>query len=375
MLYRWIPGFQLVRNPERLGVVAMLFVSLLTGRGVSLIAMKARPLAAALAILVPLEHIGSLPRLQRVPVGDDVPQVYRWLATHPVRALAEVPIHGEGLVRKEALEMYFSTYHFARIVQGYESYQPLLSNEMRRLVSEFPSERSLAALSHVGVDTILVHHGRPGSKDLGPQLLQAERNSRIFRVERFAGLEAKVFEGEADEVYRIVSSPRARAASFPRGQRLRGPAWRYRASAGLPELAGDNDRDTLWTIEGPLRGGEFIELSFGEALAVSGVVMQLRMDSSFPSRFRIEGKTEEGRWLPLARYDAAHAIQLLDRLMSDPSQAAVGFVLESRPLLGLRLVAGSPNGGFFGWSTPEIEVWVPATSAQEPGVVSDSFNR
>src|SRR4051812_19179305 len=35
ILYRWVPGFQLVRIPERLGLLAMLFVALLAARGIS----------------------------------------------------------------------------------------------------------------------------------------------------------------------------------------------------------------------------------------------------------------------------------------------------------------------------------------------------
>ena len=43
-----------------------------------------------------------------MPVAHRVPEVYRWLAANPAGAVAEVPVHGEGLVREETLEMYFS---------------------------------------------------------------------------------------------------------------------------------------------------------------------------------------------------------------------------------------------------------------------------
>ena len=70
LLHRWVPGFQLVRIPERLGLLAMLFVGLLAGRGLSLLETRGARLAAVLlAALMPLEHIGPLPVSERVPVG------------------------------------------------------------------------------------------------------------------------------------------------------------------------------------------------------------------------------------------------------------------------------------------------------------------
>ena len=101
-----------MRIPERLSLLAMLFVGLLVGRGLEPAAASSR-LARARAAAgwpVPLEHVSPLPLSVRVPVGRELPAVYFWLAAQPgVARYAEVPTHGESLVRKETLEMYFST--------------------------------------------------------------------------------------------------------------------------------------------------------------------------------------------------------------------------------------------------------------------------
>src|SRR5262249_39214727 len=68
LLYHWVPGFQLVRIPERLSLLAMLFVGLLAGRAIDLVATRSRRVALVLAALVPLEHVGPLPVSDRVPV-------------------------------------------------------------------------------------------------------------------------------------------------------------------------------------------------------------------------------------------------------------------------------------------------------------------
>lgn len=352
LLYDWVPGFQLVRNPERLAVVAMLFFALLAGRGVDLLARGRSPIVGiALAVLVPLEHISSLPRLEQVPVGEDVPAVYRWLAASPARALAELPVHGEGLIRKEAYEMYFSTYHFRPMIHGYESYPPLLSHVLRRLAGEFPSERALLALEHVGVDTLVVHHGREGDLD---GLSEAVVRGRLEPIARFEN----AFEGGSDEVFRIVPAEPLAPAPFPEGRRLRSPEWRLRASGGKPELAQDADGATAWKIDGPLEGGEFVEVVFERPVPVSGVVLPLRMDSAFPARFHLRILSLENRWVRVASFDDAHVLQLLDRLRQDPSRASIGFARDGRKLLGVRLEAGVLGESFFGWSIPEVEIWV-----------------
>jgi hypothetical protein len=62
----------------------------------------------------------------------------------------------------------------------------------------------------------------------------------------------------------------------------------------------------------------------------------------------------------VARFDAGHALQLLDRLLADPRQAAIGFDFgpSGRALYGLSLLVEDGGASFEGWSIPEIEVLV-----------------
>jgi hypothetical protein len=386
ILYRWVPGFQLVRIPERLGLLAMLFVGLLAGRGLSLLETRGARLGAVLlAALIPLEHVGPLPVSERVPVGRRVPESVRWLAANPARAIAEVPIHGEGLVREETEEMYFSAYHWKPIIHGYTAYPPLLSKVLRRTAAQFPSETSLQALSRVGVDTVVVHHGRPVGGDLARRLRDTGQRSpesfhrllrlaeldlvdrvpgavaagRIQRVARFEGAPARLYESTADEVYRILPLEAHAAAPFPRGHRLRDPLWHYRTKLGDPAPAADADIATSWRVPRSLLGDEFFEITFDHPLGVAGVVLPLRRDSAFPTRFRVAGRVPGSGWVELARLDEAHVLQLVDRLREDPQRAALGFDLGGRTLEGVNLLVDEAGTSFEGWSLPEVEVWVP----------------
>ena len=390
ILHRWVPGFQLVRIPERLALLAMLFVALLAGRGLGIIERQRWTLAGlALAALVPLEHLGTLPLSERVPVAGRVPEVYRWLASHHVHALAEVPIHGEGLVREETEEMYFSTAHFKPIVDGYTAYPPLLSRLLRRLAAEFPSETTLQVFGRLGIDTVVVHRGRPLGADLARRLRDTGQRdpaafARLLRLAeldlfdrlpaavaagsirleaRFDGPAARLWLSDADEVYRVLPAPAHSPAPFPSGHRLRDPGWHYRTKLGDPSPAADGDPATSWTVPRFLLGDEFFEVTFDRPLRVAGVVLPLRRDSVFPTRFRVAGRGAGGQWTELARLDEAHVLQLVDALVADPRRGALGFDLGGRELSGISLLVDEAGTSFEGWSLPEVEVWVPDRGA------------
>jgi hypothetical protein len=364
----------------------MLFVGLLAGRGLSLLETRGARLGAVLlAALIPLEHVGPLPVSERVPVGRRLPESVRWLAANPARAIAEVPIHGEGLVREETEEMYFSAYHWKPIIHGYTAYPPLLSKVLRRAAAQFPSETSLQALGRVGVDTIVVHHGRPVGGDLARRLRDTGQRSpesfhrllrlaeldlverlpgavaarRIQRVARFEGAPARLYESSADEVYRILPLEAHAPAPFPRGHRQRDPLWHYRTKLGDPAPAADGDLATSWRVPRFLLGDEFFEITFDRPLIVAGVVLPLRRDSAFPTRFRVAGRVPGRGWVELARLDEAHVLQLVDRLREDPQRAALGFDLGGETLEGVSLLVDEAGTSFEGWSLPEVEVWVP----------------
>jgi hypothetical protein len=350
LLYYGLPGFQLVRIPERLALLAMLFVALLVGRALTVLPPRVpRAVVILLAALVPLEHLSPL-ATERVPVGGDVPAVYRWLATQPVRAVAEVPVHGEGLVRKETIEAYFSTYHWKPVIHGYTAYPLLVTKVMRRMAAEFPSEVALQALGRVGVDTVVVHADRADSR-LNEAVVAAVAARRLEHVASFPDPET--------HVYRVHAGPPSAPAPFPAGRRARENGWRYRTKAGDPAPAADGDPRTVWRVPRALNGDEFYEIRFDRPLAVSGVVLRLNRDSAFPTRLRVGGLDLQGRWTELARLDDAHWLQLLESVLSRPGPGAFGFDLGGRVLTGVILQPGEGGSSFEGWSIPEIEVLTP----------------
>jgi len=379
-----IPGFHLMRYPERLGLLAMLFVGLLAGQALTLISRRGFGLCVlVLSGLVPLEHVSPRPVTSRIPVEPEIPSVYHWLAQNPVHALAEVPTHGEGLVRMESEEMYFSTYHFKPIIHGFVSYPTLLNRLLRRLASQFPSEVTLQAFQRIGVDTVVVHRGRQEALDLYHQLGgEGDLFRKLMKVAQldvyerlpgaleagrlrqetvFKGPEAHLYDGSvtADEVYRVVPADPTPAAPFPKGRRLRDPSWVYRTSWGDPSPAADGDLSTAWVSPDPLTGSEFFQVTFDRPVTVCGLVLPLRWDTVFPTRFRVQGLKPDGGWSRLASFNEGQALQLLDQLLSDPRTAAIGFEFPETSVRGLRLIVAEGGTSFDGWSIPEFEVRIP----------------
>src|SRR5688572_19003739 len=150
--------------------------------------------------------------------------------------------------------------HWRRTIHGYTAYPPLLTGHLRRLAAQFPHPVALQAFARVGVDTVVVHHGRPLGSDLARRLRDtggfetsrfetllrragldlfdglphAVAKGRIRREARFDGSVRPLYRSTADEVYRLSAVERRPGAPFPTGRRMRGSGWHYRAKGGDP---------------------------------------------------------------------------------------------------------------------------------------------
>jgi len=220
LLYSFVPGFQYLRIPERFGLLAMLLVALLVAQGLTVLEAARLPVVAlVLAALVPVEHLSIATIATAVPVGDDVPPVYRWLATQSVHALAEVPTYGEHAFRRETWEMYYSTYHFKPIVHGYTAYPTRESIRLRECALGVPEEQALDCLESWRVDTLIVHYPPPGTSlrqhpaweelvGLPPHsfyrgIAAREADGSLQRLASFEGPRSRI-PGGADVAFRIV---------------------------------------------------------------------------------------------------------------------------------------------------------------------------
>jgi hypothetical protein len=162
LLMDWVPGFSTLRGPFRFLVVTQLGLALLAGLGLERIlayvpSRMRWPLAIAtgFATFVAYGPLPALP-LRAEPTGAEIPPAYRWLAEHGEgRALVEEP---SPLFVESARRMYFSTYHWLPIVDGYGGYPPGTALHIHRITSRFPAPAALQELvDNVDIGWILVH--------------------------------------------------------------------------------------------------------------------------------------------------------------------------------------------------------------------------
>jgi hypothetical protein len=171
LLAHVVPGFSAMRVPQRFGALATLATCGLAALGLA--ALRARletagyrrvraalPWVAAallLAEVTPHHRLGVWP----VPVGDGVPESYRWLCEHGAGgALLELPANPNDLYR-ESTFMYFSVFHWLPLVNGYSAYPPKSYVAIMNAAKALPQPDALeSVLRQAQLRWILVHEER-----------------------------------------------------------------------------------------------------------------------------------------------------------------------------------------------------------------------
>jgi hypothetical protein len=189
-LYDYLPGFQGLRVPSRMVIMVALGLSVLAGYAVAALGKKFKSpvvrlvLAVALSLAVIGESAANI-SLARMPTGEDIPPVYHWLAEQEGDfAILELPLPGSARsVHTATRYMYFSTYHWKRLVNGYSGFFPEEYDHLYQTVApEFPSEDSIDHFESLGIRYLIIHYGRRGPGKL--YRLLEEKFSHRLREER-----------------------------------------------------------------------------------------------------------------------------------------------------------------------------------------------
>jgi hypothetical protein len=161
LLYDFAPGWDGVRTPGRINTLTSLGLALLAGAGLCLVLQLTQRLDAHRRVLRPaaaacvsalclgailLEGLGppAQPRVPPAPPGQRdraSPQLhlpFDW----------DIPA---------ILYLYWSTAGFPAVVNEYGSFQPVALQRLRTVMERFPDARSVQALRHLGVRTVILH--------------------------------------------------------------------------------------------------------------------------------------------------------------------------------------------------------------------------
>jgi hypothetical protein len=208
LLYYLVPGFHAMRVPGRFALLVALAASVLAALGFlrACAALQSRwgltqrginSLQGGLALcwigLFMLE-LGFMPMpLASIATGEDVPKVYRWLATKPLNGpIVELPL---GQSFWQALKyMYFSTYHWLPLVNGTSRYSPPTYEQLSSEIAALPSRESAELLSAIGVKGLVLH-----TDQLEPSEVALWQQAKLSEI----GLE-EIARFGSDVVYRLA---------------------------------------------------------------------------------------------------------------------------------------------------------------------------
>jgi len=160
--YGWLHAYVLpyrgLRVPARMAMLVGLSLSILVGYGVARLTARRTPRVAfgvtlAIALLIFVEYRSTLVLSH---VWTSPPPVYERLRNEPPSVLLELPLRSPDIYL-EPVYMYFSTFHWHKLVNGYSGFSPSSYARLLRLVATFPDEASIAELRRRNVNFVIVH--------------------------------------------------------------------------------------------------------------------------------------------------------------------------------------------------------------------------
>ena len=181
LFYRFLSPFRGLRSPARFGALVALTLAVLAGFGAKRVLAWRRSRLyqrAAFAALIAFAMVDAWPALALQPVWNEPPSVYEVLKYTPNVVIAETPLLEDETANIPF--MYFSLWHWMRMVNGYSGFIPNSYAEFRKQMVFFPDATSIAALRSRGVKYVTVNCGLyyPGCREL----MDAMRHDRRLRL-------------------------------------------------------------------------------------------------------------------------------------------------------------------------------------------------
>ena len=200
-LYRWLYdhffAFRGFRAPARFAILACCAMSVLGGFG--FLFLERRLLAKAparryllIAVLVAIGvESGSSP-LDLAEQPTKVPPVYRFLQGAPHSVIIEFPMKDYN-----PTYMFWSTYHWHSLINGYSGYQPRDVSDTMALMPTFPDDDSVDRLKALRARYILVHQAFYQPEDYSELMYEIAQRPELISVGRYrdwVGGDTQIFE-------------------------------------------------------------------------------------------------------------------------------------------------------------------------------------
>ena len=162
-LYPWmrehVLPFRGLRVPARMAIVVGLALSVLVGFAVARLSRVGSSRAAHIAVVVLIGVAIAAEYRSRLPlriVWVKPAPIYDTLDSHPNAVLLELPLIAPD-VALEPIYMYFSTFHWHPLANGYSGFSPPAYGDLLHRMKQFPDDESMATVRDRGIDYVIVH--------------------------------------------------------------------------------------------------------------------------------------------------------------------------------------------------------------------------
>ena len=302
ILFKYVPGFDGLRVASRFHIFVMLSIAVLAAFGIKSILSffqnkKKLTYFAALPLimLILLEYLSIPISMETVPVKENIPEVYKWLkAKKDDFSLLELPLpkSKREIAWIESPRLYYSTFHWKKLVNGMSGYFPPLYTELRRRWQIEPLEQNIEDLQILGVKYIILHSSSYEDEKLNKIMSDISKlKERIKFVTR---------QGEA-YVYELVpllkgSAKEVLASKF---QTIPNIEWTATSNVnkGNVKYVLDGDISTRWNI----RGREYdvyFEFDLGRIYRLKGLSMKSGSNPlHYPGSYRVEVSDDGVEWI------------------------------------------------------------------------------
>ncbi|MBN2198687.1 MAG: discoidin domain-containing protein [Candidatus Aminicenantes bacterium] len=359
VLARLIPGFGGLRAAPRSHVFVMFSLSVFAAFGLREVSRRlkgaGRTIVLALAPLVILTEYLSVPvTYSGIAVKKDIPAVYQWLASREGDfALLEIPlpVRGRSPGALECPRIYYSAYHWKRLVNGFSGYIPPLYGVLQeRWNAAAPMERNLLDLRTLGVRYLVLHESQLPPETAADYLEQLDSRSDLA-----------VFAGrfESALVYEIKdweAGLQALRTPPPPLRKIDRRGWKVSASVNeeAAALAADGRPETRWDTAGPQRPGYCFEVDMGRVERLD--MLRLKFSPSFedyPRGYVVE-TSEDGRSWTTAAENERVFVDIRKYLR--PRDLSVDIPLSGIPARAFRVLNTGEDPVWY-WSIHELEAF------------------
>jgi hypothetical protein len=192
-----------LRVPARMAILVGLSLAIFVGYGVARICTRPSGRRAAgfafglLLLLVFAEYHSTLVLKN---VWSRPPAIYDQLRGHPDSVAVNFPLVAPD-VALEPIYMYFSTFAWHKLLNGYSGFSPPWYQSMVDHMKAFPDDATIDELHQHAVDFVIVHGGLYREGDYRKLM------SRIARRDDLVLLAHEKWEGSETRLYRLLKEP------------------------------------------------------------------------------------------------------------------------------------------------------------------------